>query len=139
MRCSKPGRSAGYDEGPRRNCGPEKSQGIVTLHSDAVTEVREGRASETLDESTIKKDDRRTSLRMQDSICEACPERRGQHFFGENAMHAGRLKYMELHELTWIRVTPHCFDQRGCADLRRYDVLAVGLTWSDASFARNLL
>jgi hypothetical protein len=59
----------------RRYCGPEKSQGMVALHSEAVTEGREGRASEALDESTIKKDAIRTRvLRMQDSICEACPD-----------------------------------------------------------------
>ena len=37
VRCSKLAR-AEYDVGRGPNCGPEKSHGIVTLHSDAVTD-----------------------------------------------------------------------------------------------------
>jgi hypothetical protein len=48
---------------------------MVTLHSDTLTEGREGRASEALDEITAKKEATNTRLlRMQDSICEACPK-----------------------------------------------------------------
>jgi hypothetical protein len=64
-----------------RNCGPEKSHGIVTLHSDAVTDRWEGRASKALDENTTKKDATSTKLLlMQDSIREACPDAEANKF-----------------------------------------------------------
>jgi hypothetical protein len=52
-------------------CDPENSQGIVTLHSL----VWKGRAIEALDEREITIEATSTStVRMQDSICEACPK-----------------------------------------------------------------
>jgi hypothetical protein len=61
--CATPCWPCGYDAIlPRRICETEKSQGIVTLHSEAATEGREGRASEALDQSTTKNDAKSTIL-----------------------------------------------------------------------------
>src|SRR2546429_6593781 len=74
-RCSMACCSRGYAAIlPLRICGPEKSQGMVTLHSDTLTDGREGRASEALDEITRKEATSTRRLCMQDSICEACPK-----------------------------------------------------------------
>jgi hypothetical protein len=57
---------------------------MVTLHSDTLTEGREGRASEALDEITTKKEATSTRLlRMQDSICEACPDAEANNFLAK--------------------------------------------------------
>jgi hypothetical protein len=70
-RCPRRYCSLGYEANPaRRTCEPEKSQGIVTLHSGDWTE---GRAFEVLNEIATKKVAKSTNLRIQNSILRSLP------------------------------------------------------------------
>jgi hypothetical protein len=60
-------------------CNAENSQGIVTLHSL----IWKGRAIAALDKGAIKREATNTdTVRMQDSICEACPKGSAANLYG---------------------------------------------------------